>query len=147
MKTYIVDSNIVFSAALNPTSQIGKFLISSERNQVKFHSADYLKTEIGRYIPKLIRLSGLEEGSIKRILELIYSRITFTPDDKIPFKYYKNAVPFFRDIDMNDLVFLALTDYLKGELWTGDMELYRGLTSKGYNKVLTFQEIKKELDL
>jgi predicted nucleic acid-binding protein len=60
-------------------------------------------------------------------------------------EYYKNAVPFVRDVDMDDLVFVALTDFLDEKLWTGDMRLYRELISKGYTRAVTFQEILSEI--
>lgn len=47
---------------------------------------------------------------------------------------------------MDDLVFVALSDFLNVPLWTGDLKLYRELRAKGYNRVVVFQEIKEELN-
>lgn len=145
MKIYIVDSNVVFSSVLNPESEIGRFIMSSSVIAIKFYAPDFLRVEIERYVPKLIKLSGAEEKVIRRIITLIYSQITFISDAQIPFAYYKNAIPYVRNVDMDDLVFVALTDFLDETLWTGDMKLYRELKSKGYHKAVTFQEIKEEL--
>lgn len=147
MKIYIVDSNVIFSSVLNPESEIGRFIMTSNSNAVQFYAPDFLRVEIERYIPKLVKLSKGEEKIIRRVLTLIYSQVTFISDAQIPFEYYKNAVPYVRDVDMDDLVFVALTDFLEETLWTGDMKLYRGLKSKGYTNVVSFQEIKAELKI
>ena len=147
MKVYIVDSNVIFSSILNPESEIGRFIMSSKDSIVRFYAPEFLQVEIERYIPKLVKLSDKEEKIVRRIVTLIYSQVTFISDAQIPFAYYRKAVPFVRDVDMDDLVFVALTDFLDETLWTGDMKLYRELKSKGHKKVVTFQEIKEELKL
>ncbi|GJM35619.1 MAG: hypothetical protein DHS20C18_46200 [Saprospiraceae bacterium] len=43
---------------------------------------------------------------------------------------------------MDDLPFVALTEYLDELLWTGDNQLYNGLKKKGYKKVVNFEFIK-----
>jgi len=45
------------------------------------------------------------------------------------------------NIYIDDTDFVALTDYLKGVLWTGDKELYNGLINKGFKKVVRTQEL------
>ena len=45
---------------------------------------------------------------------------------------------------MDDVVFVALNEYLNSTLlWTGDKELYEMLEKKGYDKIITFSEIKE----
>ena len=43
--------------------------------------------------------------------------------------------------DLDDVDFIALTKYIKGSLWTGDLELYNGLKLKGFKKVFTTKEL------
>ena len=52
-----------------------------------------------------------------------------------------------RDIDIDDLVFVALSAYLDEFLWTGDHKLYEGLINKGYQKVINFKGVVQLLDL
>lgn len=144
METYIVDTNLVFSAILNPKNPIGQFILSAHQNNVKLYAPDFLTIELERYIPKLLELSKIEEKEVRRITSLIFSKISFIADNIIPFECYKNAVPFVRDVDMDDLVFVALTNYLDETLWTGDLKLYKALKSKGYEKVVSFEEIKEK---
>jgi predicted nucleic acid-binding protein len=147
MKVYITDTNVIFSAVLNISSGIGQFIMGANQNNVKFYAPDYLRFELENYIPKLVKISGLQTEEIRRLITLLYAQILFISDELIPFEFYKNALPFVRNVDIDDLVFVALTDYLKETLWTGDLKLYNGLITKGYTKVVTFQEIKKELGI
>jgi predicted nucleic acid-binding protein len=87
----------------------------------------------------------MEEKEVRRIVNLVYARITFISDSLIPYEFYAKALKYVRDIDMDDLVFVALNEFLDKFLWTGDMKLYNGLKKKGYSKVVTFTDIQKKL--
>ena len=39
-----------------------------------------------------------------------------------------------RDVDENDVAYVALTLELDGKLWTRDQELINGLLSKGFDR-------------
>jgi predicted nucleic acid-binding protein len=54
------------------------------------------------------------------------------------------------DIDEEDTIFVALNDHLKAHLWTGDKKLTNGLRDKGYDRIISTDEVysiflKKEL--
>ena len=46
-----------------------------------------------------------------------------------------------RDIDMNDIAFLSLSEFMNFKLWTGDKELMRGLAKKGYSNFINTEEL------
>lgn len=142
MRVLVIDSNIVWSAAYNPNSEIGQFLILSKESQYQFYAPNYLKVEIENHFPKIVKLSGLTTHEVRDSINLAYSRINFISDDQIPFEFYAKAAPLVRDIDPNDIVFVALADYLDEYLLTGDVKLYGGLIDKGYKRVVKFSEIK-----
>lgn len=142
MKKYIIDTNLVFSATLNLQSSIGQFILASNTNDIKFYAPLYLKSEIEKYIFKLVQISELEVPQVKRILELLYTKINFVDDKDIPFLHYKTAVFYVKDVDMNDLPFVTLNEFINGTLVTGDLELYNGLIAKGYQKVVTFKQLQ-----
>ncbi len=52
-------------------------------------------------------------------------------------------IDLVKDIDPDDIVFVALSLYLEAYLWTGDKVLYKGLKAKGFNRVINTQDIKK----
>lgn len=145
MKIYIVDTNIVFSAAMNTESRIGQFLMQTDVEEVEFYAPTYLKREIERHIPKLVRLSKLTEQDTRAIIELVYTRITFIDDGQIPIKTYSEASRLVRDVDEFDVQFVALTKYMDEILWTGDRKLYRHLLKMGFDQVVTFEDIWDEI--
>ena len=145
MNILVIDSNIIFSAALNIDNEIGQFIMSSDPDLVKLFAPDYLRMEIERYLPRIAHHSKLSDQEVRRIISLIYTKLSFISDEIIPFESYSKALKYVRDVDMDDLAFVALNEYLNGLLWTGDKKLYKGLKSKGYERVVTFRELKNVL--
>jgi predicted nucleic acid-binding protein len=52
-----------------------------------------------------------------------------------------------RDIDMDDIAFVTLAEFLGIKLWTGDRALMKGLARKGYSNFITTDELAKLRDL
>lgn len=98
-----------------------------------------------KYFPKIVEAAKSTEEDVRISLNYLYDKINFISDDQIPFEFYYKALPFVREVDLDDLVFVALNEYLEELFWTGDMQLYDGLTSKGYKKVVNFSDIKRIL--
>jgi len=143
MKVFILDSNLIFSATLNIDNPIGSFIMSANESNIEFYSPTYLVEEMEKHLPKLIELSGLSKKEVRRIINLLYTQINFVSDEHIPMEFYIKALPSVREVDIDDLPFVALNEYLDELFWTGDMQLYRGLVNKGYTKVVTFDYIKE----
>lgn len=57
---FVVDSNIVFSAMLNPASSIGDILLNSQ-DTFTFYGCEYLREEINEHKIKIIKISGYDE--------------------------------------------------------------------------------------
>lgn len=146
MKIYIVDTNIVFSTAMNTQSRIGQFLMQSDVEKYTFYAPTYLKIELERHAPKLVSLSGLSESEVREIINLVYTKINFIDDAQIPIETYSQAARLVRDVDEYDVHFVALTNHLDEVLWTGDRKLYRHLLKMGFDKVVTFEDILDEIE-
>jgi len=52
-----------------------------------------------------------------------------------------DAVDLVADIDENDALFVALTNHIKGKLWTGDKKLIAGLKKKRYHKTTSTNDL------
>ena len=145
MKIYIVDTNIVFTTAMNTESRIGQFLMQTDPEAVEFYAPTYLKVEIERHFPKLVTLSRISEIDVREIIDLVYQRINFIDDAQIPIRIYSESARLVRGVDEYDVQFVALTKYMDEILWTGDRKLYRHLLKMGFDQVVTFEDIQEEL--
>lgn len=146
MKILIIDTNVVFSAVLNPRRKIGEFILQKAGEQVEFFAPIYLREEMEKHFDRLVKIANTTPEAIRTTMTQVYQHIHFINDALIPFEHYHTALPLVRDIDMNDITFVALNEYLDELLWTGDMQLYNGLKAKGYDKVLNFEEVLAYLD-
>ena len=62
---------------------------------------------------------------------------------EIRYEFWAGAANLVRDIDMNDIAFVTLAQFLSVKLWTGDRELMKGLARKGYTNFITTDELYK----
>lgn len=141
----VVDTNIVFSAILNSNSRVGKILLNS-KGHFQFFTCSYLKVEIQRHRNKLLRITKLTENEIIELEELVTGKITFIDERLIPQDILSKTEVQLKAIDPNDTVFVALAKHLKGKLWTGDMQLYKGLKAKRFKDVILTPELSLLLD-
>lgn len=145
----IVDTNIVFSAILNSKSIIGDILLNSS-DKFQFLSCHFLWKEIDNHWKKLCKISRLEEHDLLESQRIIYKNINFIDEEQISKEYRKRAFELVKDIDINDIAFVALNESLESVLWTGDKGLLKGLRVKGYNRIATTEDLirlRKKLDL
>jgi predicted nucleic acid-binding protein len=142
---FVVDTNIVFSGILNSSSKIGKLLISSNPH-FTFYSCDFLRDELLKHRDKLLKRTKLSEAELEELEVLVTSNITFINEGLIPQKIISSSEDLLKDIDITDTPHLALARFLKAKLWTGDKELTDGLRAKGYNGIITTDELAKLFD-
>lgn len=121
----VVDSNIVFSAILNPGSSIGDIILNSQET-FSFYACDYVREEINEHKDKIIKITGYDKREYDEVEFLVYKQIDFFSESTIPFEFWKKAADFVRDIDMDDIPFVALSLFLDIKLWTGDKWLIGG---------------------
>jgi predicted nucleic acid-binding protein len=145
----VVDSNIIFSAILNSTSRIGQLLLLGTKH-FDFYSVDLLKDEISKHQKKIFKTANYDQSEYLEILDLLISKIKFVDTILISQNDLIKAIDLVADVDENDALFIALTNHLHCNLWTGDKKLISGLKTKGYNHFITTEElyelyIEKEL--
>ena len=141
----IVDTNIVFSAILNSSSRIGKILITSKAH-FQFYTCDFLRDELFKHRNKIIKLTGLTEKETEELELLVIENITFINEQLIPSKTISSTKTLLKNIDLDDIPFVALTKHLKGVLWTGDKKLLAGLKEKKFTNTITTSELSVLLD-
>ncbi len=108
MDPIIVDTNIAFSSILNSKGHLGEILLNNN-DQLSFYSPSFLREEIDKHRPRILEISQLSEEKVDEIIYLVFNRIKFISDFQIPFSHWREAARLVRDIDMDDISFVALT--------------------------------------
>lgn len=139
----VVDTNIIFSAMLNPLATIGQIIIYGQRHQqFEFFSPNLLKEEIKRHRNKMIEVSKhIDDTTFEDIRDEMFRCINFISEEQIPYEFWQIAIPLVRDVDMDDIAFVALAEYLDAKLWTGDKKLLAGLEKQGFTRIVTIDEL------
>ena len=136
----VIDTNIVFSALLNPRSNIGDIILNSQ-DTFTFYGCESLKEEIKEHREKIIHLSGYDLSDYEEVEALVFGQIEFVSESKIPFDYWQKAADLVRDTDMDDIAFVTMSLYFDIKIWTGDKLLINGLKKKGFKNLVTTQEM------
>lgn len=137
----VVDTNIAFSAILRTDSKIADLLMKSA-NFFEFFTCQMLRQEIHNHRERLMKISGLTENEFEKTRDFIFSKLRFISEEQIPFDFWQNALPLVREVDMDDIAFVALNNFLNADLWSGDKELLHHLKyKKGYARCLTTREL------
>jgi len=140
----VVDTNIVFSAILNTNSKISKIILQP-KSKLNLYSTDQLEYELAEHWNKLKRISKYSEIELHKVSTLITSKIKFISVELIPRNLFINAEKLTTDIDIDDTEFVALTEHIRGKLWTGDKELIKGLKKKKWDKIIATEELYKTI--
>ena len=138
----VVDTNIVFSAILNTNSKISKVILQP-KSKLNLYSTDQLEYEIIEHWSKLKKISKYSEIELHKASSLIISRIKFISTQLIPRNLFISAEKLTTDIDIDDTEFVALTEHIRGRLWTGDKQQIRGLKKKKWEKLISIDELYK----
>lgn len=102
-----------------------------------------MRHEIDKHWDKLKRVSKLTESQLQNARFELFIKINFINEELIPEKIQLGAEADVKDIDIDDVDFIALANFIKGYLWTGDKPLYNGLKEKNFNKVLNTKELEE----
>jgi putative PIN family toxin of toxin-antitoxin system len=138
----VIDTNIVFSAVLNTNSKISKIILQP-KSKLNLYSTEQLEYELAEHWSKLKRLSKYSEIELHKTVTLITSKIKFINVELIPRTLFLKAEELTKDTDVDDTEFVALTDHIRGKLWTGDKELVKGLKRKKWDSLISTDELYK----
>lgn len=130
-----VDTNIIFSAKLNPTWKISDLLLDPS-DHFTFFAPDLLISGLDRHHTKLISISKFSEEDISFLKRLLLSKLVLVDLVSIDQKDWQKALELVERIDEFDAPFLVLSLKMNTYLWTGDKKLKKGLQILGYDKVI-----------
>lgn len=138
----VVDTNIVFSALLNTNSNISQIILQP-KTRLNFYSTDRLLYEINLHRDKILSLTGYSISELDRLINILTSHIRFLNINLIPNDIYYNCQILTQDVDIDDCEFVALTEHIKGKLWSGDKVLIKGLEHKNWKKFVRTDDLYK----
>lgn len=136
----VVDTNIIFSALLNSNSTIGDLLFNAD-NAFEFYSCNYMRFELQKHWDKLLKISKLTNENLQVSYLQVLSKLKFINEEIIPEDIWLLSERITKDIDTDDIDFVALTIFLKATLWTGDKVLYKGLKKLEFKKLINTTEL------
>lgn len=136
----VIDTNIAFSAILNTNSKISKIILQP-RSNVNLYSTKQLLDEIAEHWSKLKKISGYSDKQLHETVALITNKIKFINPELIPVNLFIKAENLTKDADIDDTEFVALTEHIRGKLWTGDKELKKGLQKNKWDKLVSTEEL------
>jgi len=136
----IADTNIIISALISPKGKESDIILNPAYDFRKY-TCNFLYDEIVKHKTKILKAACLQEEDFREIYFNILSRIRFINEEQIPDTVWKKALTLTTGIDESDTPFVALSLYLDGYLWTGDKKLIKGLSTRGFQNILTTADI------
>lgn len=95
----ILDANIVFSGLLNTNGKIGDLLINSS-GLFDFIAPNFLRTEIHKHYPKLMKISKMTLEDLRESEFQIYTDITFISEEQIKLSTWLASEKLVADVDI-----------------------------------------------
>lgn len=140
MKT-IVDSNILFSAAITPTGKVAE-LMHNPSFRLERLCCYYAIIELFKHQAKIISLAKNNPEDTLELLYGIIRQLTFVNESLISDSAWASAHELTKDVDNQDIAHVALTLHTQdGYLWTGDKKLIAHLRKLDFEFVITTDEL------
>ena len=143
MKRVVVDTNVAFSTFLNVNSRIGQILLNGVK-YYDFYAPEYIRHELIEHKERIKSIGKLSEDRFVELYGMILRNVRTLNHSIIPNLFYQSSIEICQDIDIDDTPFVAINDYVRGRLWTGDLKLINGLIAKGYKRIVTTNELYQD---
>ncbi len=132
MEKIVIDTNILFSALHSPGKKTFKVLTGSPSCQ--FFCPNFLIAEIWEHKQELVDKAKVDEPLVTQYLLGVLPYVHFFNESLISVKNFFEAFHLVKDVDEDDIAFVALALELEARLWTRDTELKEGLLRKGFDR-------------
>ena len=136
----VVDTNVIFSALLNPSGKISDVFFNPVLD-FTFFAPSIVLEELKKHHNKLITFSSLSAEELDFLKSSILSKVNLIDLEGIGQKSWEKALMLVREIDEFDAPFVALSLEMDSHLWTGDKKLKKGLENLGITWVLDTNQL------
>ncbi len=136
----VIDTNILISTLMKSDGVVGSILFRELKDFEKI-SCYYLYVELFSKKDRILKISKLEESELLELLYLVIKQVNFINEVQIGEENWRKAQILTQNIDVKDISFVALSLETDSYLWTGDKKLCEGLKAKGFDKVLSTQDL------
>jgi predicted nucleic acid-binding protein len=126
----IIDANRIFSELIAGNHRLRQAF--SSQPDTDFFCPKYVFVELFKHKERIAEKTDLKEPDLLSLLHSLIEKIHFFDEDAISIGSWAEAWRLCRDVDENDVAYVALTVELEGKLWTSDRELEIGLRKKGF---------------
>jgi predicted nucleic acid-binding protein len=138
MFDYVLDTNVIMSMLISGKSSYKPIVMFN-----RFVTIDYLFNEIDEYKMTIFEKTKLERNQLIEYSNQIFSKVTVLPRYVVNDENLKKAATLTRDIDFDDVWFVALSLEYNLTLLTRDEKLFKGLRKKGFEKIMLFDQFLK----
>jgi predicted nucleic acid-binding protein len=142
----VVDANILISCLIKLEGRIAELYLNPTA-PLEFLAPERLMAELTLHRPKIMRITGASPERQAELEELLLSQLTIVPNSRITSAHWERAFDLVKDIDEDDDQFVALALHLNCPLWTGDRKLLNSLRRKGFDLLISSEELRKELGM
>lgn len=117
----VIDSNILFSALIKDS--LTRRLILDYGGLFLF--PEFIFEEMEKHKKELLTKSKMDKQDFNRLLNIMLRKVIIVPNELIR-AYKKEALHILRDIDVNDIAFIACALACRDSiLWSDDKDLKR----------------------
>ncbi len=135
MFDYILDTNVIMSMLISGKASYRPIVMFN-----RFVTIDYLFNEIDEYKMTIFEKTKLERNQLIEYTNQILSKVTVLPRYVVNDENLKKAAALTKDVDFDDVWFVALSLEYNLTLLTCDVKLFKGLRKKGFEKIMLFDQ-------
>ena len=139
MKRFIIDANILFSIFISGKEEYFELV-----GKVKFLTPVYALEELQKHQETILSKTKIDLGNFNDFTLRILNRVLVVPNFLVTNQSYLQAYNWCKDIDLDDIAYVALSIEFNTCFVTRDMILYEGLKQKGFLNIMSWEEFLRE---
>ncbi|MCU0467083.1 MAG: PIN domain-containing protein [Arcicella sp.] len=139
MKRFIIDANILFSMFIS-----GKEEYIELTEKVKFLTPVFALEELQKHQEMILSKTKIDLGEFNEFTLRILGGVLAVPNFLVTTQSYLQAYNWCKDIDLDDMAYIALSIEFDTCFVTRDMILYEGLKQKDYQNIMTWKDFLEE---